>query len=80
MSLPQSNTSPANPTKEPDPSHLELWLPPNKAFLDQWLAQSTELVDRYSPDFFYFDWWICQPAFKPYLQQFAAYYYDRSAH
>jgi alpha-L-fucosidase len=79
MSLPQSATAPADPTKEPDPSHLELWLPPDKPFLDQWLAQSTELVDRYSPDFFYFDWWIGQPAFKPYLQQFAAYYYDRSA-
>jgi alpha-L-fucosidase len=79
MSLPQSGTAPIHPTKEPDPSHLELWLPPDKPFLDQWLAQSTELVDRYSPDFFYFDWWIGQPAFKPYLQQFAAYYYDRSA-
>lgn len=27
----------------------------------------------------YFDWWIGQPAFKPMLQQFAAYYYDRGA-
>ncbi len=53
--------------------------PPNKKFLDTWLAQSSELVDRYSPDFIYFDWWIGQPAFKPYLQRFAAYYYDRSA-
>ena len=65
--------------KEPDPSHLEQWLPPNQAWLDDWLARSTELVDKYHPDFFYFDWWIGQPAYKPDLQQFAAYYYDRSA-
>jgi alpha-L-fucosidase len=65
-------------TREPDPNHLEEWAPPDKPFLDGWLARSTELVDKYHPDFFYFDWWIGQPAFKPYLQQFAAYYYDRS--
>ena len=65
--------------KEPDPGHLETWLAPNRAFLDDWLALSTELVDKYHPDFFYFDWWIGQPAFKPELQQFAAYYYNRSS-
>jgi alpha-L-fucosidase len=65
--------------KEPDPNHLERWLPPNQAWLDNWLARSTEIVDKYHPDFMYFDWWIGQPAYKPALQQFAAYYYDRSA-
>ena len=65
--------------KEPDPNHLEDWLAPNRRFLDDWLALSTELVDKYHPDLVYFDWWIGQPAFKPVLQQFAAYYYDRSA-
>ena len=68
-----------NDTKEPDPNHLERWLPPNKAFLDDWLARSTELVDKYHPDFFYFDWWIGQPAFRPYLKRFAAYYYNEAA-
>src|SRR5437899_1820890 len=43
------------------------------------VGRSTELVDKYHPDFFYFDWWIGQPAFKPALQQFAAYYYDTYA-
>jgi alpha-L-fucosidase len=65
--------------KEPNPSHLERWLPPDQGFLDDWLARSSELVDRYHPDFMYFDWWIAQPAFQPSLQQFAAYYYDRAA-
>ncbi len=64
--------------KEPDPNHLERWLPPDKAFLDDWLARSSELVDKYHPDFMYFDWWIGQPAFQPYLRRFAAYYYNRA--
>jgi len=73
-------TLPADSTAaEPNPSHLERWLPPSKSFLDDWLARSTELVDKYHPDFMYFDWWISQPAFAPYLQRMAAYYYDESA-
>lgn len=78
MALP--NPDGATGAKEPDPSHLERWLPPNQAFLNDWLARSTELVDKYHPDFFYFDWWIGQPAFKPALQQFAAYFYNQSAY
>ncbi|MES2390746.1 MAG: alpha-L-fucosidase [Acidobacteriota bacterium] len=64
--------------KEPNAEHLEKWFPPSQQFLDDWLARSTELVDKYHPDFFYFDWWIGQPAFKPGLQDFAAYFYDRA--
>jgi alpha-L-fucosidase len=76
----QPRTLPADSTtEEPNPSHLERWLPPSKAYLDDWLARSTELVDKYHPDFIYFDWWISQPAFAPYLQRMAAYYYDESA-
>jgi alpha-L-fucosidase len=36
-------------------------------------------VDKYHPDFLYFDWWIGQPAFQPYLQRFAAFYYNQAA-
>jgi alpha-L-fucosidase len=78
MNRPDANGK-IDDSKEPDPSHLERWQPPDQAWLDNWLARSTELVDKYHPDFFYFDWWIGQPAYKPGLQQFAAYYYDRSA-
>ncbi len=53
--------------------------PPNKAFLDDWLLRSCEIVDKYQPQVVYFDWWICQPVFQPYLKQFAAYYYNRAA-
>ena len=68
-----------DPTKEPDSDHLERWLPPDKPFRDDWLARSAELVQKYHPDFLYFDWWIGQPAFQPYLKRFAAFYYDQAA-
>ncbi|MHB1540968.1 MAG: alpha-L-fucosidase [Steroidobacteraceae bacterium] len=64
---------------EPNPSQLQDWLPPSKAFLRDWLARSTELVDEYHPDLIYFDWWINQPAFAPYLKKMAAYYYNAAA-
>ena len=67
------------PGKEPDPDHLENWLPPDKAFMDDWLARSAEVVDKYHPEFMYMDWWIGQPAMSPYLQRFAAYYYNEAA-
>jgi len=53
--------------------------PPDKAFLDDWLLRSCEIVDKYKPEVMYFDWWICQPVFQPYLKTFAAYYYNRAA-
>jgi alpha-L-fucosidase len=51
--------------------------PPSKEFLDDWLLRSCEIVDKYRPEVLYFDWWICQPVFQPYLRTFAAYYYNR---
>ncbi len=50
---------------------------PDAAFLEDWLARCCELVDRYRPQLFWFDWWIRQIVFQPYLQRFAAYYYNR---
>lgn len=61
------------------PAQPEKGAPPDEAFLDDWLARTCELVDKYQPQLVWFDWWIEQPAFKPYLQQFAAYYYNRGA-
>lgn len=78
MKLPVEG-KPIDWTHQPNPSHLEMWDPPDQAFLHQWLAQAAETIDRYHPELVYFDWWIGQPAFKPSLQQFAAYYYNRSA-
>ncbi len=53
--------------------------PPDKAFLDDWLARTCELVDKYQPQLVWFDWWIEQPVFQPYLQEFGAFYYNRAA-
>ena len=52
---------------------------PSAEFLEDWLARTCEIVDKYRPKVVWFDWWIEQPAFKPYLQLFAAYYYNRAA-
>ena len=51
---------------------------PNEAFLDDWLARTCEVVDKYQPQLVWFDWWIEESAFKPYLQRFASYYYNRA--
>jgi alpha-L-fucosidase len=53
------------------------WIPrPDPAFLDNWLSRAYEIVDRFQPKLFYFDWWIHQLVFEPYLQKFASYYYN----
>lgn len=54
-------------------------LPPNDAFLEDWLLRCCEIVDKYEPQLFWFDWWIEQPVFAPYLKEFASYYYNRGA-
>jgi alpha-L-fucosidase len=51
--------------------------PPTQDFLDDWLARSVELVDRYRPQLLWFDWWIAQPPVHAHLKTFAAYYYNR---
>ncbi|MFN8528873.1 MAG: alpha-L-fucosidase [Anaerolineae bacterium] len=58
--------------------HRRDWQPaPDAAYLEDWLARTVELVDKYQPELVYFDWWIEQYAFEPYLQRFAAHYYNR---
>lgn len=54
------------------------WRPrPHGKFMEDWLARTCELVDKYQPQVVWFDWWIEQAVFEPYLQRFAAYYYNR---
>ena len=52
---------------------------PDPAYLESWLTRTCELVDLYQPQVVWFDWWIEQPVFEPYLRKFAAYYYNRGA-
>jgi len=67
-----------------DPRFIDFYGPaqpettqPNEEFLEDWLNRLCELVDKYRPQIVWFDWWIEQPAFEPYLRRFAAYYYNR---
>ena len=62
--------------------------PQDKQFKDDWLARSCELVDKYQPDVFWFDFGITpalqtkpydQNAYAEHLQKFAAYYYNESS-
>jgi len=50
----------------------------SSAWADDWLARAAELVEKYHPDIFYFDWWIGQPSIRPNLTRFAAFYYNES--
>ena len=51
---------------------------PTPEYLEDWLLRCCELVDRFQPRIFYFDWWILHQAAAPYLKKFAAYYYNRA--
>lgn len=50
---------------------------PSPEYMNDWLLRCTELVDKYHPQLFWFDWWIEQPAMAPYRKSFAAYYYNK---
>lgn len=52
---------------------------PNERFLEDWLLRTVEIIDKYRPQVLWFDWWIEQPPFEPYLRKLAAYYYNRAA-
>ncbi|WP_260396170.1 alpha-L-fucosidase [Sphingomonas kyeonggiensis] len=67
------------PESWPDGGQLQTWMPPNKAFLNDWMARTAELVDKYKPELIYFDWWTAAPSFEPLMRDTAAYYYNRSA-
>ena len=50
----------------------------SKEWLEDWMVRTCELVDKYQPKTLYFDWWIHNHTFKPYLRKIAAYYYNRA--
>lgn len=62
--------------KGPSEHHRYHECPPPKSFLDDWLARNCELVDKYKPELVWFDWWVNQMEFRPYLRKFAAYAYN----
>ena len=67
-----------------DPAYADFYGPardeheqPSTEYMNDWLLRNCELVDKYQPQLFWFDWWIEQPAMEPYRKTFAAYYYNR---
>ncbi|MFI5157134.1 MAG: alpha-L-fucosidase, partial [Chitinophagales bacterium] len=46
-------------------------------YMNDWLLRSAELVMKYKPQVFWFDWWIEQPSMEPYRKSFAAFYYNQ---
>ena len=50
----------------------------SSAWTDDWLARSSEIVEKYHPEVIYFDWWIGQPSTRANLTRFAAFYYNAS--
>ncbi len=51
----------------------------SNAYMEDWLARTAEIVERYHPELIYFDWWVGQPDFRSHLQRFATYYYNQAA-
>jgi len=58
---------------------IEDWTYVSSAFMDDWLARSAEIVEKYHPDLIFFDWWVGQPSVRDHLSRFAAYYYNQGA-
>lgn len=50
----------------------------SQEWLEDWLVRTCELIDKHQPSVLYFDWWIHNHSFKPYLKKLAAYYYNRA--
>ena len=50
----------------------------SREYLEDWMVRTCELIDRYQPKMLYFDWWIQNRSFKPFLKKIAAYYYNRA--
>ncbi len=55
------------------------WTYVSPAYAKDWVARNAEIVQKYHPDLIFFDWWIGQPSVRPYLAEFASYYYNESS-
>jgi alpha-L-fucosidase len=55
------------------------WTYASDAWMRDWLARDTELVEKYKPEIVYFDWWIGQPRMRESIAKFAAFYYNWAA-
>ena len=53
-------------------------VPMSHEYMSDWLLRCCELVDKYHPQIFWFDWYIEQAEMEPYRKTFAAYYYNHA--
>jgi alpha-L-fucosidase len=67
-----------------DPEYADLYGPaqreeltPTEPFLEDWLARTVEIVEHNDSQLVWFDWWIEQDVFRPWLAKFAAWFYNR---
>jgi alpha-L-fucosidase len=52
--------------------------PASQEFLNMWLAKTKEVVDKYQPDYLWFDFCWGEPEFESYKKEFLAYYYNKA--
>jgi alpha-L-fucosidase len=52
--------------------------PQSKEFLERWYGKTIEVIDKYDPDFIWFDYALCS-IHESYVKDFLAYYYNRAA-
>ena len=60
------------------PIHAKDDLYPNKQFLDEWYGKLQEVVDKYDPDFVWFDFAL-DLIREDYVKRFVTYYYNHAA-
>ncbi len=67
-----------------DPAYADFYGPAREQdetmtpeYMNDWLLRTTELINNYQPQLFWFDWWIEQPAMDPYRKSLASYYYNK---
>lgn len=66
------------PATVEDPADTTGKKPPvSNEYMNDWLMRDIELVDKYHPQLFWFDWWIEQKEMEPYRKSFAAYFYNK---
>lgn len=65
---------------QPEPDNQDLFSKPypSAEYLEDWLMRVCEIIDQYQPEMLYFDWWVQHAAFKPYMKELTAYYYNRA--
>lgn len=52
--------------------------PESEDFLEDWLGKLVEVVDKYQPDYMWFDFGWREATFEPYKREYLAYYYNKA--